>query len=396
MAFTAAANATQRVGNYAPGSLAAQPRRFAGGVRKRGESPDQMANRMDAGYMASAMQGSTSATPTRADNIAKARADGTFDAKRNAFNAANSGSFMDAAGNIGPKAEMPTLPASAPPSPAPPSAPAPNPTAPAPAKPKGPAMFDGRPKAKFFADAASRGVASMPSGVYNQPDIAAKIKTREAAMDNLAANGGKPLPAPKPVPAPAAKPAGMVAAATPAKPYSGPMARPPGKVDSKPTAPVTPPAKPAGIVAAASTKAPANGFSPEFHRRFDPTPASSPTAQVATASKTTPTASTPSAPRLDAAQAQAVKNPQGLSARMNPPGAKPRGIAEDALVGKWWQDEMQKAEDLKKLGAKIAGGLKQQASKNPQGLAAKVTRFFGGDTTPKKKPAGLMAAASMN
>jgi len=108
MAFTAAANATQRVGNYAPGSLAAQPRRFAGGVRKRGESPDQMANRMDAGYMASATQGGTSATtPTRADNIAKARADGTFDAKRNAFNAANSGSFMDAAGNIGPKAEMP-------------------------------------------------------------------------------------------------------------------------------------------------------------------------------------------------------------------------------------------------------------------------------------------------
>ena len=106
MAFTAAANATQRVGNYAPGSLAAQPRRFAGGVRKRGESPDQMANRMDAGYMASAMQGGTTA-PTRADNIAKARADGTFDAKRNAFNAANQGSFMDAAGNIGPKAEMP-------------------------------------------------------------------------------------------------------------------------------------------------------------------------------------------------------------------------------------------------------------------------------------------------
>lgn len=274
MAFQAAANATQRVGNYAPGSLAAQPRRFAGGVRKRGESPDQMANRMDAGYMASAMQGGTSA-PTRADNIAKARADGTFDAKRKAFNAANQGSFMDAAGNIGPKAEMPAPPASAPPSPAPPSAPpAPNPTATAPAKPKGPAMFDGRPKAKFFADAASRGVASMPSGVYNQPDIAAKIKTREAAMDNLADNGGKPMPAQKPVPAPAAKPAGMAAAATSAKPYSGPMARPPGKVDSKPTAPptVTPTPKPTGIVAAASTKAPANGFSPEFHRRFDPTP----------------------------------------------------------------------------------------------------------------------------
>lgn len=290
MAFTAAANATQRVGNYAPGSLAAQPRRFAGGVRKRGESPDQMANRMDAGYMASAMQGGTSATPTRADNIAKARADGTFDAKRNAFNAANSGSFMDAAGNIGPKAQMPAPPASTPAPPAStppsPSAPAPNPTAPAPAKPKGPAMFDGRPKAKFFADAASRGVASMPSGVYNQPDIAAKIKTREAAMDNLADNGGKPMSAPKPSPAPAAKPAGMAAAATSPKPYSGPMARPPGQVDAKPAAPTAAPtAKPAGIVAAASTKAPANGFSPEFHRRFDPTPSSTPAATAPTATK---------------------------------------------------------------------------------------------------------------
>lgn len=379
MAFTAAANATQRVGNYAPGSLAAQPRRFAGGVRKRGESPDQMANRMDAGYMASAMQGGISA-PTRADNIAKARADGTFDAKRNAFNAANSGSFMDAAGNIGPKAEMP---ASAPPSPAPPSAPTPpNPTATAPAKPKGPATFDGKSKADFFGAAMAKYGPTAGVSAYKDQGVMA-----------VAANGGKPMPAPKPAPAPAAKPVGMAAAATPAKPYSGPMARPPGKVDSKPTAPVTPPAKPAGIVAAASTKAPANGFSPEFHRRFDPTPASSPTAQVATASKTTPPASTPS---LDAAQAQAVKNPQGLSARMNPPGAKPRGIAEDALVGKWWQGEMQKAEDLKKLGSKIAGGFRQQASKNPQGLAAKVTRFFGGDTTPKKKPAGFMAAASMN
>ena len=80
---------------------------------------------------------------------------------------------------------------------------------------------------------------------------------------------------------------------------------------------------------------------------------------------------------------------------MNPPGAKPRGIAEDALVGKWWQGEMQKAEDLKKMGSKIAGGFKAQAMKNPQGLAAKVTRFFGGET-PKKKPAGFTAAASMN
>lgn len=225
MAFQAAANATQRVGNYALGSLAAQPRRFAGGVRKRGESPDQMANRMDAGYMAAAT-GNTSATPTRADNIAKARADGTFDAKRNAFNAANQGSFMDAAGNIGPKAEMPTPPA---PSPAPPSAPAPNPTATAPAKPKGPATFDGKSKTDFFGAAMNKYGQTAGVSAYKDQSVMA-----------VAANGGKPLPAPKPVPAPAAKPAGMAAAATPAKPYSGPMARP------------SPKKKPAGFMAAAS------------------------------------------------------------------------------------------------------------------------------------------------
>lgn len=41
---------------------------------------------------------------TRDDNIAAARADGTFDAKRKAFNNANQGSFMDEAGRIGPRA----------------------------------------------------------------------------------------------------------------------------------------------------------------------------------------------------------------------------------------------------------------------------------------------------
>jgi hypothetical protein len=227
MAFQAAANATQRVGNYAPGSLAAQPRRFAGGVRKRGESPDQMANRMDAGYMASAMQGGTSATPTRADNIAKARADGTFDAKRNAFNAANQGSFMDAAGNIGPKAQMPAPPASAPPSPAPPSAPAPNPTATAPAKPKGPATFDGKSKADFFGAAMAKyGPSADMPGIYN-----------DSQVKGVAANGGKPLPTPSPAAPASAKPSGMVAAASsPAKPYAGPMARPAGSMASKPPA----------------------------------------------------------------------------------------------------------------------------------------------------------------
>jgi len=41
---------------------------------------------------------------SRTDRIAQARADGTFDAKRNAFNAASTGSVMDERGEIGPRA----------------------------------------------------------------------------------------------------------------------------------------------------------------------------------------------------------------------------------------------------------------------------------------------------
>lgn len=98
MAFASAANSTQRVGQYSPGDIAARPRRFAGGVRKQGESRDEFTGRMDAGYRASAMQ-ATPAPRTRQDNIAAARGDGTFDAKRNAYNAANQSSYMDAQGN---------------------------------------------------------------------------------------------------------------------------------------------------------------------------------------------------------------------------------------------------------------------------------------------------------
>lgn len=360
----------------------------------------------------------------RAVNIAQARADGTFDAKRNTFNAANSGSYMDAQGNIGPKA--PPLPGAMPTTPTP----APTPAAPAPAnvakdsaplpKPKAPATFDGQSKAGFFGAAMARnGRGSSP--IYDDP-----------AVQSAAANSSKALPKPSFVQA--ANPTAYRArngewmqgktqtpvAATPAPPDTTattssaaaaadtrgteqaeaiqgaaksiaeidkiiaankatrkPMPTDPAPVAAKPT-PASQPsganfgaARNSSFVAAATNK-------PSFRPQI----ADKPKLQ--------------SEPRLDAAQAQAVKNPSGLSARMNPPGAKPRGIAEDALVGKWWQGEMQKAEDLKKLGSKIASGFKQQASKNPQGLAAKITRLFGGDTTPKKKPAGVVAAASMN
>ena len=256
MAFTAAANATQRVGNYAPGSLAAQPRRFAGGVRKRGESPDQMANRMDAGYMASAMQGGTTA-PTRADNIAKARADGTFDAKRNAFNAANQGSFMDAAGNIGPKAEMPAPPASAPPSPTPPSAPAPNPTATA--KPKGPATFDGKSKTDFFGAAMAKYGPTAGVSPYKDQGVMA-----------VAANGGKPLPASKPAPV---TPQSVTPPVTPLSPQQEKQFTALGQAHQLSQASQGPmPRVSTTSAMPAKFVAPAGGFSPEFHRQFDPVP----------------------------------------------------------------------------------------------------------------------------
>jgi len=175
MAFSAAASS-----GYAPGSIAARPVRKMGGVRRQNETPAQFDERMASrGAFTAAAQG-----PTRADKIAEARANGGFDMKRAAFNAANKGSYMDSTGTIGPKAEMPTAITPASPAPMSPASPSPAPAAATmgPPKPRGPAMFDGKPKAKFFADAASRGVGSMPSGVYDQPEIAAKIKSRDAAM----------------------------------------------------------------------------------------------------------------------------------------------------------------------------------------------------------------------
>lgn len=171
MAFLAAANATQRVGNYAPGSLAARPRRFAGGVRRRDETPGQFTDRMDANYMASAMQSGNNA-PTRAGNIAKARADGTFDAKRDAFNAANKGSFMDAAGNIGPKA--PPLPGTtAPATVTTPSTPTPTPTTPPVTKPK----------TGMVAAASGGKFTSMPPG---SRDLYAEEKARNRSSEQVA------------------------------------------------------------------------------------------------------------------------------------------------------------------------------------------------------------------
>lgn len=232
MAFSAAASS-----GYAPGSLAARPVRPMGNRKRPDSAP---------GFSAAAQ------APTRADKIAASRADGTFDAKRNAFNAANKGSFMDAQGNIGPKAEMPTATTPSPAAPPPAPAPAPTTTASTPMKPRGPAVFDGKSKADFFgAGMAKYGPSADMPGIYN-----------DSQVKGVAANGGKPLPTPSPAAPTAAKPSGMVAAASasPAKPYAGPMARPAGSMASKPPAPPMATAQPAAkpsMAQAASPKAPA-------------------------------------------------------------------------------------------------------------------------------------------
>ena len=75
---------------------------------------------------------------------------------------------------------------------------------------------------------------------------------------------------------------------------------------------------------------------------------------------------TPPRPRLDAAQAQAIKNPQGLSARLNPPTAKPVTLAQDPI-----------AKPVIAAAQSVASSIRNQAAKNPGGLAAKIRRFTG-------------------
>lgn len=99
---------------YAPGSLAARPTVKKGGVRMRDESPEAFRARMDANQAQPTATTSspaplipTAVAPTRRDNILAARAAGTFDAKRAAYNQAGlaTGHSMDEAGNItGPSA----------------------------------------------------------------------------------------------------------------------------------------------------------------------------------------------------------------------------------------------------------------------------------------------------
>lgn len=130
--------AKQRVGQYQPGSLAAQGASHAGGVRRRDEDPAQFRGRMDDLKAASgqpsqtygsqnfrAPAGVTPPMQTRQDRVIASRMDGTFDAKRNTFNAGNTNVQMDESGNIAPRAISPVSQTPAQPSPSLPVSPPP-------------------------------------------------------------------------------------------------------------------------------------------------------------------------------------------------------------------------------------------------------------------------------
>lgn len=149
--------------------------------------------------MGSMPQGGGQAAPgpftQRQANIAAARADGTFDAKRNAFNAANSGSFMDTQGNIGPKA--PPVAGASPAAPPAMGATQPTPQRPGGPKtvsmggqfgsgkvdpdimgPRKPATFDGKSRESFFTDAAKRQGVGNAYASAPQKDAMAPMMTK--------------------------------------------------------------------------------------------------------------------------------------------------------------------------------------------------------------------------
>ena len=176
------------------------------------------ADRMQRAGLVSAASGMR----TRDGNIAAARADGTFDAKRNAFNAANKGSFMDEAGRIGPRAPGTGGAAASPPATSFVSAPdgqggskqvkvpssgsmvsaasSPKPATKAttsPAVPTGIGMVDAVTKQVSTKPAASQGsgFTSMPPG---SRDLYAEEKAREAKETSMVAAASAPA-APDPL-----------------------------------------------------------------------------------------------------------------------------------------------------------------------------------------------------
>jgi len=278
----------------APGSIASRPTIKKGGVRGADESPEDFSQRM-ATRQASPVQASPGATPTRRDNILTARADGSFDAKRNAFNAgtAQHGRSMDEAGNItgataafaaprpasqlipGRSAGSMVMPPAAP-APAPAAAPSPAPQIPnTPAAPA-PAPSPGgiRPPAQAATPIGPPSTATASAGKMSltpQPAPAPASRMAQRQQRPQSPNAAPPPPSPAvppqpgaPAPAPAARKPGMIndgqgfkpasevnaslRAAQDARAGRPSVAPPPPKpaiVNATPPPPAPPPPKPA-------------------------------------------------------------------------------------------------------------------------------------------------------
>ena len=134
-----------------PGSIASRPTIKKGGVRSSDESPEDFAQRMASRQASNAAPAPAQApAPTRRDIIIAARADDTFDAKRNALNAgtAQHGRTMDEAGNIStvataaPRPSAPLVPGGGQPA-APAPSPAPAAPSPVPMGPPSTTSFSG-------------------------------------------------------------------------------------------------------------------------------------------------------------------------------------------------------------------------------------------------------------
>lgn len=153
------------IGSYSPNSIAGRGVRQIPSSKRRGTAASDAQPTMIGQPRAMPM-------PTRADNIAAARADGTFDAKRNAFNAANSGSYMNEQGIIGPRAPSPTGGAVMPSAPAPaPAAKSPSPPTAQIGKPRKPATFDGKSTATPFPSRPAPAIKETPMSGPGEPTL---------------------------------------------------------------------------------------------------------------------------------------------------------------------------------------------------------------------------------
>lgn len=463
------------------------------GYRQRGSSSlyytdgSKTGARIDARPQAARMMGGPSEGPlaprgnqflpnrpkTRQDNIDAARMDGTFDAKRAAYNAANKGSYMDERGVIGPKAPLsnnnlgnesaavaPTAPSTAAAtttigqaqSMREAGAPIPGQdrwgrTAQSPSAKGVPAsQFN---QANPSSSARGEWQSGGPSRHYGTSSVSFAPKTTTSPSPSGTTAGtdanGKPVSV-------APRPSGIGAVdavnSLPSKQQSGAMfkgddgkwktraewfgdaAKRQGQgnaysneamAQSKPSAPATPAAKPAPIVAPAgspvaassvvATKQPATTSTPAgvpkptmsdpaAQERYNKAMkvASTPVAPAASPSKapaaapavaavmpqpqSQPQAAAPPASSMTTAAvrpppvSQAVKNPQGMSARMgaDQPSPMPKILADPiGTVGR----------GVAAAADAVGSAITSTAEKNPQGLSAKLTRLFS-PTKPRQ------------